>query len=207
MQAERPAWATSTSERDMRTDVEAVSEDQSRPARRRRAVITITRSLVVATAIVVGYFLLPMTSPIAIDTLFELTLGLFALGALLTWEIFGILRSPYPGVQAVATLVTTLPLFLTIFATSYFLMEHAAPGSFSEHLTRLDSMYFTVTTFATVGYGDITAVSEPARAVATMQMLLGLVLVGLIARLVLAAVQEARTRRVTDRSPDRPDRP
>jgi hypothetical protein len=79
-------------------------------------------------------------------------------------------------------------------------MGRSDPQQFSEPLTRLDAAYFTVTVFATVGFGDITAVSETARAVVTVQMLGGLVLVGLIARVVVGAVQEARTRRSEGRT-------
>jgi hypothetical protein len=55
-------------------------------------------------------------------------------------------------------------------------------------------MYFTVTVFATVGFGDITAVSQSARAVAMTQMLGDLVLVGLIARAIVDAVNRGRNR-------------
>ena len=68
-------------------------------------------------------------------------------------------------------------------------------------MTRLDSMYFTVTVFATVGFGDITAVSQGARAVTTVQMMGGLVLVGLIARVIVGAVQVGRSRRDDGRQP------
>ena len=61
-------------------------------------------------------------------------------------------------------------------------MGRAQPAQFSEPLTRLDAAYFTVTIFATVGFGDIVAVSEAARAVATVQMVGDLVIVGVVAR-------------------------
>ena len=38
-------------------------------------------------------------------------------------------------------------------------------GTFTEPLTRTDAQYFTVTIFATVGFGDITAVTQTARVV------------------------------------------
>jgi hypothetical protein len=86
-------------------------------------------------------------------------------------------------------------VFLVLFAATYFLMGDADESNFSEPLTRMDSLYFTVTVFATVGFGDITAVTQPARVVTTLQMVTGLVLVGLIARVILAAVQEGRSRK------------
>jgi hypothetical protein len=49
------------------------------------------------------------------------------------------------------------------------------PANFSTHaLTRTDALYFTVTVFSTVGFGDITAASQSARLVVTAQMLLDL---------------------------------
>ena len=52
-----------------------------------------------------------------------------------------------------------------------------------------------MTVFATVGFGDIAPVSELARVLVTIQMLVGLVAVGVIAKLVLGAVQVAVARR------------
>jgi voltage-gated potassium channel len=183
----------------MRNDTEAVTDADSKRVRRRQAAVMLSRSLLVTLAIVVAYFVLPLTSRLALDTALELIFGLAALGALLAWQIVAILRSPYPGVQAVATLTMIVPLFLILFSTTYYVMSDADPSHFSEPLTRLDAVYFTVTTFATVGFGDIAASSQGARAAVTLQMVGGLVLVGLIARILVSVVEEAKNRRKTDR--------
>jgi hypothetical protein len=162
--------------------------------RRRQAAAFLVKSTFLSIAVLVCFFVLPLTSALAADTLLELLAGLVLIGAMLTWNIRVILRSPIPGARAVGALMVAAPLFLVLFATSYYVMGDAEPSSFSEPLTRLDALYFTVTTFATVGYGDITAVSEAARAIATVQMVVGLVLVGLIARVVLGAVEHSRSR-------------
>lgn len=179
----------------MHKDAETVPDTDSRTVRRRQALVVLARSFLVSAAMVVAYFVLPMTSPLAVDTVLELTIGLTAVVALLTWQIMGIMHSPYPGLQALAALTVTVPLFLLMFATTYYLMSFAAPGSFTEPLTKLDSVYYAVTTFATVGFGDIAASSPAARATVTLQMVGGLVLVGFIARVVVAVVEEARRRR------------
>jgi voltage-gated potassium channel Kch len=165
-----------------------------RRARRRRAVLVVSRSLLVSTVMVVAYFVLPLTSPLGTDTGFWLVVGLAAVGGLLAWQVRQIVRSALPGVQAVAALAVTIPLFLIVFAATYYLMGYADADNFSEPLTRVDSLYFTITTFATVGFGDITAVSQAARGVAMTQMVLGLVLVGLIAHVIVGAVQVAKRR-------------
>jgi hypothetical protein len=80
-----------------------------------------------------------------------------------------------------------VPLFLLLFASTYFTIAATNPANFSTHpLTRTDALYFTVTTFSTAGFVDITPVSQSARLVVTAQMLLDLLALGLGIR-VLAA--------------------
>jgi hypothetical protein len=88
-----------------------------------------------------------------------------------------------------------LPLFLLLFASSYVTMASTNAANFNVHsLTRTDALYFTVTVFSTVGFGDITAVSQTARLVVTAQMLLDLLVLGLVVRAFVGAVQLARQR-------------
>ena len=69
-----------------------------------------------------------------------------------------------------------VPLYLLLFASTYFLMERASAANFTQPLTRTDALYFSVTVFTTVGFGDITAKSETARVVLIIQMLADLAL-------------------------------
>ena len=80
------------------------------------------------------------------------------------------------------------------------------PGSrFNTHpLTRTDVLYFTVTVFSTVGFGDISAVSQSARLVVTAQMLLDLLALGLVIRAFVGAVQLARQQAAPAAGPDGP---
>ena len=103
--------------------------------------------------------------------------------------------------EAVAT---TLPLFLLVFAAAHYLLELNQPGSYSEPLTRTDALYFVITIFATVGFGDITPVTETARIVTTVQMLGDLIMVGIIARVLLGAVQVGLRRKRSSEPPGRP---
>jgi voltage-gated potassium channel len=57
-------------------------------------------------------------------------------------------------------------------------------------------MYFSTTIFTTVGSGDIMAKSEAARVVVTVQMVLDLVILGLVARLIVNAVKMDKQRHV-----------
>ena len=176
------------------TDTDLRYEELPVRVRRRLAVRSLLRSLLVSVAIVVGYFLLPMRNLTAASGL-GLVIGLVVVALLIAWQLRAITRSPYPRIRAIGALATSVPLFLVIFATTYNLMGATQPGSFSEPMSRLDAAYFTVTVFATVGFGDIVATSEPARTVVTVQMIGNLVMVGLVARALFGAVQTNISRR------------
>ena len=66
-------------------------------------------------------------------------------------------------------------------------------------MSRSDALYLTVTIFATVGFGDISAQTESARLFVTSQMLLDLVVLGLVIQVILGAVKRGKA------DPDEPD--
>lgn len=147
------------------------------------------RAVSTATGLVVAYYLLPMGPRLTGSATTALVLGLLGLLALFTWQIRAIARSRYPRLRAVEALATTLPLFLLLFATTYYLLERSEPRSFSEPLTRTDSLYFALSMFSTVGFGDITAHSQTARVIVMTQMTADVLLIVLAARLVVSAVE------------------
>jgi voltage-gated potassium channel len=161
--------------------------------RRRQAALGALRSLAAAIVLVALYFLLPLDHLAGVPLAVILLVGLLILLAVTGWQLHLVVRARYPAIQAGEALATTVPLFLLLFASVYFAMARASPANFSTHsLTRTDSLYFTVTTFSTVGYGDITATSQAARLVVTGQMILDLLVVGLVIRMFIGAVQRAR---------------
>jgi len=162
---------------------------------RRPATRALLSSAAVSIVAVVGYCLLPLSSALTSETVLWLTGGLVALALLLAWHLGSIIRSPYPRVRALAALATTVPLFLVLFATTYFVMSRTDPTDFSESLSRLDAAYYTVTIFSTVGFGDITPVTPAARAATMVQMVGDVILVGLVAQAVIGAMRQGIRRR------------
>jgi voltage-gated potassium channel len=61
-------------------------------------------------------------------------------------------------------------------------------------LTKSDALYFTVTIFSTVGFGDVSATGETTRLVVTAQMILDLIFLGVGIRVILGAVQRSKDR-------------
>ena len=103
---------------------------------------------------------------------------------------------------ATAFAVTVLhQLEFTMFATAYFVMGRADPADFSEALTRSDALYFTVTVFATVGFGDVSPQGETTRLVVTGQMILDLIFLGVGIRTILGAVQRSKERSTNGGAP------
>jgi hypothetical protein len=169
-----------------------LARDGGRRARRRLIVLALTRTALTVAAVLVLYYVLPLDRSFRPRTLVVLFLGLVAFAALVTWQVRGILRSSAPALRAVESVALTVPLFLVVFAAVYVVLARTDPGSFTEPLTRTDSLYFVVTVFATVGFGDISPVTELARAVTTVQMVCDLLLIGLVLRVFLTAVNSRR---------------
>ena len=103
-------------------------------------------------------------------------------------------RFPLPGYESFEALGLILPLYLLVFASTYFVMERASAANFTQPLTRTDALYFAVTVFSTVGFGDIAAKSEAARVVLIVQMLGDLALLGAGVRVLLGAVRRSQQR-------------
>jgi voltage-gated potassium channel len=160
----------------------------------RRVVATLLRALGSTVGLVAIYYLLPLdrtSIPLAVGML---AVGLLALAGLVAFQVRSILRATFPALRAVGALATSVPLFLLLFAGTYYVMGGISEANFSEPLTRTDALYFTVTVFATVGFGDIVATTEGARVVVMGQMVAGIVIIGLGARIIVDAVKRGQQR-------------
>ena len=167
----------------------------SRAERRRRLALTLVRSSAITAVLVAAYYLCPLDRLTDVPLGISLAVGLLALVAVAAYQVRSIIRSSYPALRAVEALSVTAPLFLLLFAAGYFLMAEADGSNFNVHtLTRTDSLYFTVTVFATVGFGDINPTSQAARVLVMVQMILDLIVLGLGIRVFTSAVQSGRQR-------------
>jgi voltage-gated potassium channel len=154
----------------------------------------VLRTTLAIALLVVAYYQAPL------DRALTFASGVVFVGALLlaalvvVVEVRGILASARPLLRAIRVIALGLPLLLVLFAATYITVDGQQANAFTEPLSRTDGLYFTVTTFATVGYGDISPQTELARVLVTVQMLVGLVAVGVIAKVVLGAVRVAQER-------------
>ncbi len=191
--------------------------DELTPAARKRLVVaSLLRAGASVALLMAVYYTAPLDRPLNPATWIGFGLGLVAFAAVIAWQVRAILVSDVPRLRAVQAVAVGLPLLLLLFASAYLRISRASPDSFSEALGRTDALYFTVTVFTTVGFGDIAPRSDLARILTMIQMLTGLVVVGLVAKILLDAVQTAVRRRESEsparavrpdgRKPDAPDR-
>jgi voltage-gated potassium channel len=170
-------------------------QELPRTTRRRIILWAVLRGFLSAAILVVLYYTLPLDEPFGTDAAVRVLIGLVVFAGMTVWQVRIIIGSSYPGVKAFEALGLIVPFYLLIFASTYFLMERASAASFTQAMTRTDALYFSVTVFSTVGFGDIAPRSEPARIVLIFQMLGDLALLGAGARLLLTAVERGRQRR------------
>ena len=182
----------------------SISEMEPRQ-RRRLLALALLRALLTTTVLVALYYLLPVDEEWRLSSGLRMVLGLALFAAVLIWQIRKVITSKQPGIRAIEALAVTVPLFLLLFATSYFLMSVHGSGSFSQdHLTRTDTLYLAVTIFSTVGFGDISATSQTARLVVTFQMLLDLVILGVGINAFVGAARLGRKRQTAAEEAGRP---
>jgi len=130
----------------------------------------------------------------------RLLLGLSVFALVLVHELRAILRNRAPVRRAVIAFAVVVPLFITTFAYLYLIMSRSDPGTFAGAMSRTQSLYFTISVFSTVGFGDITPKTDPARLVTSMQMMLDLVVIGVVIRLILGAASRATSQRPAEPS-------
>jgi voltage-gated potassium channel len=164
-----------------------------------RAVLRIAGSISVLVAL---YYLLPLEHSPTWGAVTILVIGLAIFIGLVSFQVRAIIRSSFPGLRAIEALATSVPLFLLLFASTYVVMAAMSASNFGGRLTHTDGLYFTVTIFSTVGFGDITAKTDAARLVVTGQMIADLVILGLAIKIIVGAVSR---RRQLSQQADRPD--
>ena len=150
------------------------------------------RGVIYAAGILTAYYVLPIDRDQGTEIGLRLLIGLLVLGVVLAWQIYAVATTEYPRLQAITALALAVPLLLTIFATTYMALSNSDPAAFNERLGHTSSLYFTLTTLATVGYGDIVAKSDAARVSVMLQMVANIAVVAITGRVIFGMVTERR---------------
>jgi voltage-gated potassium channel len=132
------------------------------------------------------HYALPLdhsSAPVAVTILL---IGLAGFIALVAYHVRLIIRSPLPRLRAIESLAVSVPFFLLLFAGTYVALAAMSASNFGGHLSHTDGLYFTVTVFSTVGFGDITAKTQAARLVVTGQMIADLIILGVAIKVIVS---------------------
>src|SRR6201989_951541 len=177
-------------------------------ARGKLVVGLLIRVTISATVLFAAYYLVPTKSSGEHSDLPWLILELAIFGVVVAIQVPTIVKAKYPKLRAIEALAVTVPLFLLIFSRIYLSNSLTDPAAFTSPLDNTTALYFTVTIFATVGFGDIVAQTNGMKLLVTLQMLLDLAVLGLAIKLLTSAAQRGVQRRDehrgnADGTPDR----
>jgi voltage-gated potassium channel len=92
-------------------------------------------------------------------------------------------------VMAAVEAITMIVAMLVFGFSSVYLAINRGEGQFVGLSTKVDAVYFTVTTMSTVGYGDIHAAGQGARLAVTAQIVFDLSLLAMAVRLLVGAAR------------------
>ena len=166
----------------------------TRAGRARVTTGALLRAAATVALLLCAYYFAPLDQPLDAGTLVKFLLGLVTVGAIVAWQARRILTSHVPRLQAIQAIAVILPLLLLVFAAIYVAIETNRPGFHrATEPNRLPLLH--PHRFSTVGFGDIAPKSELARVPTMTQMMMGLVAVGLVARILFGAVETAVARR------------
>jgi ion channel len=161
---------------------------------RSHLVKTVVRAVASAVVLVVLYYVIPIEHRAHQSIALRLIVALAVFSIVLAVEVRQIAKHDHPMLRAGVAMATVIPLFLVVFAWIYLTMSTSSIAAFGQHLTRTSALYFTVTVFSTVGFGDITPKTDPARLVVTVQMLADLAVLAVVVRLILGAATRGMAR-------------
>jgi voltage-gated potassium channel len=98
---------------------------------------------------------------------------------LIVWQVIAYRDAKMSGRARLQGLLVALYIAVLFFALSYYLLATSNPEAIVGLETRLDALYFSLTIVSTVGFGDVHAVDQAARAVVSLQLVFDLMFVSL----------------------------
>ena len=156
--------------------------------------IRIGRGLLALVGVLVAYYTVPVGDvPSEWDVLLA-ALGLIAgLGALVFVAVRQVRQmAEYeagdPGVR-LDVLVLLVLVVVPLFSLGYYAIEQGDPSQFADLATKTDALYFTLSTLATVGFGDVHATGQLGRALVSVQIVFDLVFVAVLVSLLTAQLR------------------
>lgn len=148
--------------------------------------------------LLVAYYAFPLRwtdSVLAVGTSLLVTVGALSLVGTVMVKELGSVRRGGPG-RSLRVLAMLLIVLVMASSLTFFLLDQIRPDEITGLDTRTDALYFTLSTMTTVGYGDVHAEGQIARAMVCVMIVFNIV--------VVASLVRAQTRSQTPPAPPRP---
>ncbi|WP_446219365.1 potassium channel family protein [Micromonospora sp. IBHARD004] len=159
------------------------------------------RTLVACVLLFLAYFLVPVEPDpnglrLTLRSAGTLLL-VVAVALLVTGQVRRQLTAPAGGaeVRSLIHLVVALVAGLLVFALADYVVADSQPGQFVGLDTRVDALYFALTTLTTVGYGDVHAQGQIARILVCVQMAFSIGVIATGASIVVKQLAQRPRRR------------
>lgn len=154
----------------------------------RRIAWSVSRIVLVWALIAAVYYYLPLEDIGGRHPIWLVGLALAMFFSVFAYTTYRVFIADLPQLRAIEAVGFTVPFFLTMFSVLYLVLGRQEQ-SFSAHLDRITALYFTVTVFATVGFGDITPTTQTTQLLVSLQMLLDLVVLGVVVKVIFGAAR------------------
>lgn len=169
--------------------------------RARRAVLGLVSVLVVYYAAPVGQ---RPSGPGVVLSAVGLLVGATVLAWLIVRQVHRLMRATAEESVRLDGLILLVFVVVPTFALGNFALERSDASQFEGLETKTDALYMTLSTLATVGFGDVHAAGQLARALVSVQIVFNLVFVAALVSLVTG---EIRARAAAQRAASGPPRP
>ena len=161
-------------------------------------------AVAIALALVL-YFVVPVQASedglLARALISLLALGLLTAGVV--WQILVHVEDPDRKVDG---LVFALVVAVLAFALGFYRLEVAYPGQIVGLESRVDALYFTMTTLLTVGFGDIHAAGQGARVLVMVAMVFNVAVIATAVTTISSRVRQRAEQRAEERQGRRTQR-
>jgi voltage-gated potassium channel len=168
--------------------------------------IRVGRGLLALAGVLAAYYAVPVGDVPSDWDIALSALGLLAgLGALVFVAVHQVrqlaqYQAGDPGVR-LDVLVLLVLIVVPLFSLGYYAIERGDASQFADLATKTDALYFSLSTLATVGFGDVHATGQLARALVSVQIVFDVVFVAAVVSLLTtqlrARAAERQTRRGT----------
>ena len=154
------------------------------------------RLITLCGGVVALYFVVPATPRLPADAIVARGVTSALWLVLLAWLLVRQLRLQVDqGDRRIDGLVVSVVAVVVVFSLAFYLMALQRPGEIAGLHTRVDALYFTMSTLTTVGFGDVHATGQTARVLVIVQMVFNVVFVTTAAALLSSRIRSVAAER------------